>query len=476
KVYTYEAYYSNTDLKAKVTEENTDYPGTVYYYYDSYSDGNANEIGYKKIDSNSGQELDYKQRNGQSTIYYKKDPDASEYWYLWDMPVDSNVWPSLPGWSMLAKQDPNGNWYVYPFDPNSNVNDPVVSWSSWDHAIALNPSGQEAFSLPAWPPADVDYPTEGVLQSLIVSEEFNLMNEETTSSHIDISYFLDRIEDLKSVSTGDGVTVALLDTGLNKDKIDTNAMITGYDFAGTNRFDGVYDEDYTDVIGHGTEVAAVIRNEKGEGIAPEADLMALKIFDDSKSTSSSIVANALRYAIDKGASIVAMPFSLFPIYDQVKDAIDYAVGKGAILIAAAGNNASEIPDNSLASYESIITVGSVDPDGKISAWSNYGSEIDLYAPWWDVVTFEDWGSQAGTSFSTAFVAGITALMLSDNPDMTKDDVLDQFKEMSVNPVQNNIKGVNVNEVLSKYEIERENRTEFNGYPIVKESYNNLELQ
>ncbi|MBU1084015.1 MAG: hypothetical protein KKG84_02865, partial [Candidatus Omnitrophica bacterium] len=196
KVYTYEAYYSDTDLKAKVTEENTDYPGTIYYYYDSYSDSNANEIGYRKIDSNSGQELDYKKRNGQSTIYYKKDPDGSEYWYLWDMPVDSDVWPSLPGWSMLAKQDPSGNWYVYPFDPNSSPNNPVVSWSLWEHATALDPSNQAEFSLSAWPPAPIDNMSmesallgTSALDVLSMLEAESLNQEEFTGySVIDESY------------------------------------------------------------------------------------------------------------------------------------------------------------------------------------------------------------------------------------------------------------------------------------------------
>ena len=85
--------------------------------------------------------------------------------------------------------------------------------------------------------------------------------------------------------------------------------------------------------------------------------------------------------------------------------IDYAVSKGAILIAAAGNEASEILDGSLASYDNVITVGSVDNDGTFSAWSNYGSELDLLARW-DVVTLEGEDKEAGTSYSAAFVAGI----------------------------------------------------------------------
>ena len=114
----------------------------------------------------------------------------------------------------------------------------------------------------------------------------------------------------------------------------------------------------------------------------------------------------------------------------------------------------------------VITVGSVDKDGKLSAWSNYGDEVDLYAPW-DVLTLEGTEGEAGTSFSAAFVAGIAALMISDDPDMTREDVLaslkaltaDIVKEVNVKP----IKGINMEELLSRKEMETKNQAEFTGY-------------
>jgi hypothetical protein len=280
--------------------------------------------------------------------------------------------------------------------------------------------------------------------------------------------FYQKLEELKGRTTGEGVTIAMLDSGIDTDKLNID-VAGGYDFAGENRNNGTPDEDYTDVIGHGTATASVVKGEDGEGVAPGADILAVKVLDDSGRTTSSIVADAICYAIDSGARVLSMPFSLFPIYNDVKNAIQYAVERGAILVVAAGNEGTEIDENSLAGQDNVITVGSVDNDGKISLWSNYGDSLDIVAPW-DVVTLDETEeTEAGTSFSTAYVSGIVALMLSDNPDMTVEEVMQELYMFSVTTDEESeeteIKGVNIDEVLSKQEAERQNRQGFTGYSI-----------
>ncbi|MFH1305657.1 MAG: S8/S53 family peptidase, partial [Candidatus Omnitrophota bacterium] len=230
---------------------------------------------------------------------------------------------------------------------------------------------------------------------------------------------------------------------------------------------------------HGTKMAAVIKgteDDENSGVAPGADIVDLRIFDDEGNTSSEIIAEAIRYAVDSGCRVLAMPFSLLPVSTPILDAIDYALSQGAILIVAAGNDGAEIGWNSLAAQDGIITVGSVDADGEISPWSNYGSALDLLAPW-DVLTLPGEDGEAGTSYSAAFIAGLTALVLSENPDMAAQEVLAELRSLTASfdnraPEETEeaqeIKGANVDEVLSKQAIQQKNMDEFTGHSLKNE--------
>jgi len=251
--------------------------------------------------------------------------------------------------------------------------------------------------------------------------------------------------------------VAILDSGIDAGRLDID-VLGGWNFAGD-------DSSYEDTLGHGTLTASVVT-----GAAEGADIFAAKVFDENRETSSGIVAEAIRYAVDLGAKVLAMPFSLFPMSAQLEAAIDYAFDKGAVMIASAGNSGTEILEGSLASSDKVITVGSVDNDGKLSAWSNIGSAVDLLAPW-DVVELEGEEDEAGTSLSAALVAGIAAIMLEDDPGMTSDDVLDELRSLTSaladkaeeeTKKDSEIKGTSVDEVLAMYEAMRQNRAEFTG--------------
>jgi subtilisin family serine protease len=252
-----------------------------------------------------------------------------------------------------------------------------------------------------------------------------------------LEYLGDKLNELKASASGEGVTVAVLDSGIGEN----------------------------DLTGHGTKMSDAVK-----AAAPSADVLDTRVLDSEDNTSSGVVSDAVKNAVDNGARVLLMSFNLFPVYDNVKEAIDYAARKGAILVAAAGNEASEILDKSLAAQDNVITVGSVDADGKISAWSNYGSEIDLYAPW-DVIEGQE---EAGTSYSAAFVAGLAALILEDNPEFTADDVLAELKSMMPAVKKDaevkkdadvKIKGVSVDEVVSLQDVLRKQKAEFTGTSV-----------
>ncbi|MCX5680404.1 MAG: hypothetical protein NTZ95_07165, partial [Candidatus Omnitrophica bacterium] len=159
--FTVSAYYAGTPLKAKTYQSGT-YAGYLYYFYSDYTAkiwNASNEIGFrKKTNESDTAHTDYKKRNGVWTKYHEEDASGNKYWYKWDAAVDSAWWPTHPGWFAVIKQDTDGHWWAYAFNPNSaDTMNPTVDWANWRYANAL--TNQEPYQLPSWPPAAVDSPT-----------------------------------------------------------------------------------------------------------------------------------------------------------------------------------------------------------------------------------------------------------------------------------------------------------------------------
>ncbi len=516
KTFKYTSYYSGTDLSAIVIESGT-YASTTYNYYSAYASGGT-LTGYKRVETSSGNIADYMMRTVSGTsmaaVYYKKDfTTGAEYWYLWDETVSSStsaiwrVYVNL-GYKVVVKKETTivggvttTNWYAYLFNPKSISTtdaDPDVLWSYGVNYSELSEELQDEYSLGVWPPSTVEYPTGAVPAALYEVENTTAVDTSVVLPG-EKTYFFGKLEELKSAYTGADVTIALLDTGIDLSALKIEVS-SGYDFAGSDRLTDSGDEDYTDIIGHGTKTASVIKGEDGKGVASDADLMALKVFDDTSSTSSDTVAKAIYYAADNGADILTLSFSLDPLNELVTDAIEYALSKNKIVIVAAGNSGEEISATSLASMEGVITVGALDANGEISSWSNFGDELDILAPW-DVVTLDGSEGDKGTSYSAAFVAGVTALLMEKYPDMTRSEILAELKSVfadmkvgvydedgnfiigevsdesseEADDESSEIKGASVDEVVSLYEAQRKNQQDFTGDGSIKveEQFNSI---
>jgi len=228
---------------------------------------------------------------------------------------------------------------------------------------------------------------------------------------------------------GEGVVVALLDTGVDVDHPDLAAnLVDGWNFVDKN-------DNVTDVDGHGTMVsgivAAVANNSIGVvGVAPNVSIMPLKVI--SESGGSLVDVNlAIRYAADNGANVIGM--SLGGAYSKaplaMEAAIAYAHQRGCILVAAAGNNdSSELfyP----AAYEQVIAVSAIDEDDQKASFSNYGDYIDFCAP--GVHVLSTWKGRTyaygdGTSFAAPFVTGVVAVMLSRYPLLSSENVTETLR-------------------------------------------------
>jgi serine protease len=226
-----------------------------------------------------------------------------------------------------------------------------------------------------------------------------------------------------NTSRGEGVIVAVIDTGVTKvEDLEGTTVLTGATFVpGTSSS--------ADDQGHGTHVAGTIaqttNNGKGvAGVAPEATILPVKVLSKWGFGSSSWIASGIDYAADNGADVINL--SLGGGYSSViHNAIKKARKKGVIVIAAAGNSGKRGVGYPGA-LEETIGVSATGPDGKRSFYSSYGKGVDIAAPGGDKRkagggilqnTIDGNGGHVyaefqGTSMATPHVVGAAAILLS----------------------------------------------------------------
>jgi thermitase len=232
---------------------------------------------------------------------------------------------------------------------------------------------------------------------------------------------------------GEGVVVALLDTGVDTEHPDLTAnFVDGWNFIDDN-------DNVTDVDGHGTMVcgivAAITNNSIGvAGVASNVTIMPLKVISEAGGSLIDI-SSAIIYAANHEADVIGM--SLGGAFTRgtraLKDAVNYAYQHGCVLVAAAGNNdTSELfyP----AAYDNVVAVSAIDEADEKASFSNYGDYIDFCAPGVNIVSTWKGGTYAsgnGTSFAAPFVTGVVALMLSKYPALSNENVIETLRAQAV---------------------------------------------
>lgn len=226
------------------------------------------------------------------------------------------------------------------------------------------------------------------------------------------------------VSSGNGVTIAILDTGVDS----THPDLSGQVVPGRNVLGGNSDTD--DVHGHGTWVAgvaaAVANNDTGiAGVAWNAKIMPIRIADASGYAYWSDMATGIVYAADHGARVVNLSYNQSCGAGVIITAAQYLRTKKGVLVVAAGNDGNEVYDTASAD---VTCVSATDSSDLITDFSNFGSLIDISAPGEGIYATNNGGGYSavnGTSFSAPNTAGVYALMIAANPLLTSAQ-LDSF--------------------------------------------------
>ena len=232
------------------------------------------------------------------------------------------------------------------------------------------------------------------------------------------------------LTRGRGVKVAVIDSGVDASHPQLRGRVKQYDVTKTGT---------EDCVGHGTEVAGIIgaadMRRQGIpflGVAPGAELISIKAATGGQQNDPKWAPAAIRKAVDLGAKVINMS-SQSPDYAELRSAVQYALRKDVVIVAAAGNikDQNQTPRNAYpASYEGVIAVGALNKDGSLATFSNATTPVTVTAPGQSVVsTWPDgtYHMSDGTSQAAPFVAGTAALIRAYHPRMNREQVKRQIE-------------------------------------------------
>jgi len=371
---------------------------------------------------------------GLSNLFYVKLKSLNDYDLLCKEAVKENA-------VVVYQNEYLPLWYMLSVTVNSNCN-------AMEMANRFYESGLFACAEP-----DLMYKLQfSCANDQFFGQQWNLRNigQSNGKSGVDI-----KICDAWQFSTGAGITVAVVDAGIQFNPyhpdLAANMHVSSFDCE-----TGALASPVPQVVyaAHGTQVAGVIgalrNNVVGSttigiaGVAPDAKLMSVSNSGDATTASMINRAIGISWAVANGADVINCSWgwqitgsSPYITYTQLNDAISDAVangrnGKGCVVVFAAGNeNSSTV--HYPASLSNVIAVGAINRNGQrwvagSGTGSNYGTDLDVVAPGVDIVTtttgsgYTNSTPVSGTSYAAPHVAGIAALILSYNPNLTEPQV------------------------------------------------------
>lgn len=267
-------------------------------------------------------------------------------------------------------------------------------------------------------------------------------------------------KDAWTQSRGDGVLVAILDSGVQLNHPDLAQNLwhnpnetpgngidddrNGYvdDIYGANIMTGNGNVD--DDEGHGTHVAGIVAAQRGNstggsGIAPGAKIMAVKVLNANRVGDSSLLARGIRYAVDEGALILNVSLNGDGTSPDLDEALRYANDHGATIVASAGNNSRNIDTQpsypASSQVPAVLTVTATERSGALLGVANRGSRsVDIAAPGATILSCargSGYELRQGTSMAAPFVAGSLALLAAARPDLPQSALREALAQSAV---------------------------------------------
>ncbi|WP_329414211.1 type VII secretion-associated serine protease mycosin [Streptomyces sp. NBC_00704] len=259
------------------------------------------------------------------------------------------------------------------------------------------------------------------------------------------------LDQLWSRSKGEGVRVAVIDTGVDVTNPQLTAAVdvkAGRNLLPKNLKDDEGDpiergneNGTTDTVGHGTKVAGIIAARPLEGtgfvgLAPAATVIPVQQNDAEGHGDTESLARAIRYAVQAGAGVINISQDTSDAVkpsDDLERAVDEALARKVVVVASAGNDGvgGNVKKTYPASYAGVLAVAASDRNNERASFSQSGDFVGVAAPGVDIVSTVPKGghcSDNGTSFSAPYVAGVAALLKARHRDWTAQEIVARIEQ------------------------------------------------